>query len=155
MENKITDTKTLKYYIDNMKSQLKKKELELEKLKLRNQVIKDLFKLVKVDIEKVDDLEGVSIKSDVLMNHEKIIVLYNYIPELKKVFSTHRLNALHVNSLEKQKLPAVNMIRQIVRCLSLSTGEDLKVETRNICKGYEKSTGRKIFDRSYVIKKCV
>ena len=51
-----------------------------------------------------------------------------------------------INSLNKQKFPAVNMLRQICKC------NGLKVYPFIVSKGYDKTNGRKIIERYYKIK---
>ena len=55
------------------------------------------------------------------------------------------LNCLHKNSLSKQRYPAVNMLRQILKC------NNIKLKPFNVCQGYNKSTGNKIVKRFYKI----
>ena len=56
------------------------------------------------------------------------------------------LNCLHKNSLEKQKFPAVNMLRQTLKC------NNIKMNPLVVCKGYDKTSGKKIVERSYIFK---
>ena len=63
------------------------------------------------------------------------------INELKDKYKSNMLTCLHKNSIEKQKFPALNMIRQICKC------NNIKVYPVVISKGYDKASGKKIIER--------
>lgn len=77
-------------------------------------------------------------------NHTVINRFYQCIPELKKVYPSKKLTSLHENSLQKQKFPAVNMLRQILRANSFN----LKPVIQN--SGY--SWNKKLVIRDYEIE---
>ena len=53
-------------------------------------------------------------------------------------YSSEYLNCLHDNSIYKQKFPAINLIRQILKC------NYLKLTPKIISNGYEKLSGKKV-----------
>ena len=75
--------------------------------------------------------------------------MYDMIPKLKKKYKSHTLTCLHNNSLDKQKFPTINMIRQILKC------NKLKLTPQFLCKGYNKINNQKIIERYYIIKKIL
>ena len=81
-------------------------------------------------------------ENDELKNlREKINILDDKILELLK----DRADIVseigkHKNSLEKQKFPTINMIRQILKC------NELKLQPYIVCKGYDKITKEKILE---------
>ena len=72
--------------------------------------------------------------------------LYRKAPNLKSFYNSSKLTCLHKNSLDKQKFPAVNMYRQLLKC------NNLKMEPYVVSKGYNKYSGKKIVERFYRIK---
>ena len=107
----------------------------------------DLFKSLDLDdsINNLDDLFSLIISQDKLKDKELINKLYDKIDDLKIFYNSNMLTCLHKNSLNKQKFPALNMLRQICKC------NGLKLYPFVISRGYDKNSGRKIIDRFYKI----
>lgn len=109
------------------------------------EIIRDLLEFLDYNIENIDDLYSITIPQEKLKT-EEIIKKYNdYKDNVKKIYNSSYLNCLHSNNLDKQKYPAVNMLRQVLRC------ENLHLYPFVIYKGYDKS-GNKLKDRFYGIK---
>lgn len=109
--------------------------------------IKRIFSILNYTVENEDDLLNLNIDSNILKNQSLIQELYNCIPDFKKKYKSNALTCLHKNSLDKQKFPAVNFIRQILKC------NNYKLEGYYVSLGYNKQNGKKILKRFYKITK--
>ena len=96
-----------------------------------------IFKILGYNITEINDLLDIVIYRDKLINKKIAEKLLELIPELKVVYNTGYLNCLHDNSIYKQKFPAINLIRQILKC------NYLKLTPKIISNGYEKLSGKK------------
>ena len=115
--------------------------MEKEKEKL----LYKIFGILGYDVDNIDDILDITLAQEDLKKQNLIHKLHILIDNLKHEYKSEMLTCLHKNSLEKQKFPAVNMIRQICKC------NNLKVYPFVICKGYNKNTGQKITERFYKI----
>ena len=113
------------------------------------ELIKEIFTIINKNIETYHDLMEIRIDHHYLRQPIFKEKLYDMIPKLKKKYKSHKLTCLHNNSLDKQKFPTINMIRQILKC------NKLKLTPQVICKGYNKVNNQKIIERYYIIKKIV
>ena len=106
-----------------------------------------IFKILKIINKKFEeqDIEDIVISQEKLKQPEIIKELRQEIPELKKHYNSNMLNCLHKNSLSKQKFPAINLVRQILKC------NDYKLTPFIVSNGYDKTTGKKIVVRKYKI----
>ena len=109
------------------------------------EILTELFRMLGNNISKLDDILELNVKQDTLKNKKIINHYYNMIPKLKNIIILICLIA-YKNSLEKQKFPAVNMLRQTLKC------NNIKMNPLVICKGYDK-TMEKIVERSYIFKR--
>ena len=113
------------------------------------ELIKEIFNIINKKIETYYDLMEMRIDQHYLRQPIFKEKLYDMIPKLKKKYKSHKLTCLHNNSLDKQKFPTINMIRQILKC------NKLKLTPKFLCKGYNKINNQKIIERYYIIKKIV
>lgn len=118
----------------------KKKQIEL--------VIK-IFKLLNFNVKEMKDLEDIVIQRERLLEKNTEKKILELVPELKEVYNSSYLTCLHDNSIFKQKFPAINLIRQVLKCNHLS------LTPKIVSCGYEKLTGRKIVSRIFVIDKIL
>ena len=116
--------------------------MELEKKHL----IRELLKIINHKLEN-KEISDIIIDQEQLKQRDIILKFRKLIPKLKKHYNSEMLNCLHKNSLSKQKFPAVNMLRQILKC------NDYKLNPFIVCNGYDKSSGKKIIIRKYSIVK--
>ena len=107
------------------------------------QLLKDMFKMIDIEINARIDITFIILKQENLKNNNLIIELVEGIPNLKTFYNSSKLTCLHKNSLDKQKFPAVNMFRQILKC------NNFRMEPFILSKGYDKFTGKKIVERLY------
>jgi hypothetical protein len=110
------------------------------------ELVKEIFAIINYTIETKEDLFKLLISQKYLRSDEFKYKINKIIPKLKKQYNSHKLTCLHKNSLDKQKFPTINLIRQILKC------NNLKLKPHVVCKGYYKSTNKKIFERYFVIK---
>jgi len=106
----------------------------------------ELLKIINIDVSSIDKLIDISIEQQALRDPKIIDTYYKFMPSLKKEYNSEMLTCLHKNSLKKQRFPAINTLRQILKC------NNLRLKPYTVSKGYEKSTGKKIVERFYVIK---
>ena len=113
----------------------------------------ELFKILKKDIAKdvnknIDKrmLCNIIIDQEELKDSEIIVKFRKLIPKFKKFYNSNMLNCLHKNSGDKQKFPAVNMLRQILKC------NNLKLTPFVVSNGYDRTNGRKKVIRKYKIE---
>ena len=66
--------------------------------------------------ENDDELNGILIFRDTLLNDEKYKNLSKDINELKKTLSSSFLTSLQKSSVKTQKWPLLNLVRQILLC---------------------------------------
>ena len=106
-----------------------------------------IFELLGYNIISGDDLCVITLPYDNLKNKELINKLYSTIPEAKKKYKSSVVTCLHKNSIEKQKYPAINFIRQILKC------NGYKLNGYYTYNGYHKANGNKNIKRFYKIIK--
>ena len=111
-----------------------------------NIILKNMLNFLKIKYDNIEDLIGKEIDRDDLLTKNIIEYYQTFQHDLKLGgFSTGKLTSLHKNNLVKQKFPAINMLRQVLKCKKLWLKP--KVES----KGYNKKTGKKFVKRSFII----
>jgi len=82
-----------------------------------NLIMKILVKAGFVLTKNIEELNGLLIPRDLLINDEKYTVVKSYLNDLKKMkmFSSSFLTSLHKDAEKKQKWPLLNLIRQILK----------------------------------------
>ena len=141
------------YLLDKLNKELiedfnKFDEREKNKVQQINLLIK-IFSILGYNITELNDLTDITIYREKLINKKITDKLLELVPELKKVYNTGYLNCLHDNSIYKQKFPAINLIRQILKC------NYMKLVPKIISNGYEKLSGKKKTIRLFVIEKII
>lgn len=112
-------------------------------------ILKQLLKIINVNISSISDIENKEIDRDILKNKEVINQYYFLIPELKKTYNSDMFTCLHKNSLIKQKQPGVCMLRQILKA------NNFRMIPKIYNLGYNKNTGKKIVKRTYMLEKMI
>tara|TARA_B110000967_G_C18563853_1_gene401456 strand:- start:203 stop:562 length:360 start_codon:yes stop_codon:yes gene_type:complete len=113
---------------------------------LNFELIKEIFSIIKYNISSYEELKNLTLSNSYLRTNEFNEKMVEMIPKLKKKYKSHTLTCLHKNSLEKQRFPTINMIRQILKC------NDLKMQPYIVCKGYDPISKHKILERYFIIK---
>lgn len=96
--------------------------------------------------DKIEQLDGMLIPRDMLLDEKKYLDISRNIIELKKIFSSSMLTSLQTNAQKKQKWPLLNLVRQILK------SNDYKMEPIRKSNGYTKD-GKKKYLRFFLIKK--
>ena len=79
-----------------------------------NKEIKTILFLLGINFEILNDLDGLLIPREQLLNDIKYDEIKQYIPELKKTLSSTFMTSLQKNASKIQKWPLLNLIRQIL-----------------------------------------
>ena len=108
-------------------------------------LISEMLDIIGITCKNEEDLLSLTIDMDTLKNNNNIQHIYTLIPKFKLKYNTSFFTCLHENSIDKQKLPAVNFIRQILKC------NGYKLKGYNVSDGYNKHTGKKLYKRRYSI----
>ena len=107
--------------------------------------IKEIFKILSIEVNSEQDLYSVLIPRDLLLRVDIEQQLTSIIIKLKEKYKSSKLNCLHKNRDDKQKFPGINLVRQILRC----NGYHLKPV--KFSRGYCKHSGKKIVDRNFKV----
>lgn len=127
---------------------------DLDKIELRQQqkikqinLLLQIFKLLKFHTDRLEDLTNLTFPRETLIQKDNKEKLLELIPQLKEVYNSSYLTCLHDNSIYKQKFPAVNLVRQVLKC------HHLALTPKIMSNGYEKTTGKKKVSRIFKIEK--
>ena len=112
------------------------------------EIIKKLFKIINIEINTISDLNLLEIDRDLLLKEIINNELTKLIDACKNIYKTSKLTALHSNRLSKQKFPAINLLRQILKC------HKYKMTPKITSLGYHKN-GKKIIKHSYIINEII
>jgi hypothetical protein len=120
-------------------------KIDIETEMNKQKFYKDIFNVFNIECNTEEDLFNITLDMDTLRSLDIIEKIRLLIPKYKENYNSNFLKCLHSNSTNKQKLPAINFIRQILKC------NKYKLKGYYICMGYEKSTGKKKLKRLYKI----
>ena len=109
-----------------------------DKINSGTELIKDMLKVLFIEFDTLDDLEGKVIERDLLLMEDVSKHLLSFQDKIKESgYKTGTLTSLHKNNNSKQKWPEVNILRQLLKC----NGIKLRPFTKS--NGYDKKTGKK------------
>ena len=80
------------------------------------ELLQSLLKVINIEMTDRETLNGTSFERDILLTEDVIHKYYSMIKKLKTTYTSDILTCLHVNSVLKQKFPAINMLRQMLKC---------------------------------------
>ena len=107
----------------------------------------ELLNLININnINNIDSIKNIVIERDILLENNIISQYKNMIVKLKDFYYSDMMNCLHKNSSTKQKFTAINMLRQVLKA------NNFRLEPHTQSMGYDKSTGKKLVKRYFVIK---
>ena len=135
--------------IDELINDFSKFSEKEEKKKKQIELMLELFRLLGYHIYEQNDLLDIMIMREKLLEKKTNKLLLDKIPELKKVYNTGYLSCLHDNSIYKQKWPAINLLRQILKC------NFYQLTPKILSNGYDKLSGKKQVTRVFVIEKIL
>lgn len=73
-----------------------------------------VLKFCNIYFDTIDQLDGMLISRELLLNDKTYEEVKKLIPELKKIMSSTVMTGLHKNAFESQKWPLLNLVRQIL-----------------------------------------
>ena len=109
---------------------------------------KNILKKAGILFENEDELNGLLISRETLLNDEKYKNMNSQIDELRKTLSSSFLTALQKNAVKTQKWPLLNLVRQILSCYKYTMEPIRKSD------GYTPD-GVKKYKRYFLIKKKI
>jgi hypothetical protein len=75
---------------------------------------KNVLFLIGLKFEILNDLDGLLVPREKLLDDKKYEEIKKHIPELKKIFSSSCMTSLQKNAYKSQKWPLLNLARQIL-----------------------------------------
>mgnify|MGYP001323329800 CR=1 FL=1 len=149
-ENIVKDLETDFQLKKNINS---KKNFEIKKIKItkKQKITQDLLKKMllffNINFVNIKDLINIELERNSFLTPEVVEHFQKFKNEFKNLgYKTGKLTSLHKNNLVKQKFPAINMLRQLLKCNNLLLKPLIKSN------GYDKITGRKNTIRYFIIK---
>ena len=100
----------------SIKKDIEEYKSEINNSKKKFELLVSLLKVINIDATERELLNGISLERDILLKEDVIKKYYNMIKRLKTKYTSDMLTCLHMNSVLKQKFPAINMLRQILKC---------------------------------------
>ena len=79
-----------------------------------NEESKLVFKLIGLQIQELNELDGIIIHREVLLSDNKYDEVRKLIPDLKQNYSSSLMTSLHKNADKTQRWPLLNLVRQIL-----------------------------------------
>ena len=79
-----------------------------------NEESKSILKMIGIEFNEIEDLNGLSILREQLLSDSKYEEIKKLIPELKKIYSSSLMTSLQKNADKSQKWPLLNLVRQIL-----------------------------------------
>lgn len=112
----------------------------------KKELLKNLLEIIDIKYSNLEDIIGITVSRNKLLS-EDIYEKFNQLQLVSKAvgYKTGKLTSLHSNSSVKQTFPAINMLRQLLKCNGLRLKPVVEY-----C-GYNHSTGEKIVKRNFVI----
>ena len=111
----------------------------------KTQILYSLLKILNFYPKNIEDITNISFEQKILREPDIINQFLKLTPDIKKHYNSNMLNCIHKNNRKKQRFPAVNMIRQLLKC------NKLRLKPYVVTQGYNKATGKKIVVRYYAI----
>ena len=111
----------------------------------RNELLRKVLSRVNVSFGSLPDLYNQVISREALLDKKVCDSLLSMRSALKSHYHSDMLSCLHANSAQKQRFPAVNMVRQLLRT------NGMYMQPRIQSMGYDRNTGKKLVKRFYVI----
>ena len=126
------------------KTSIKEEDLETQKLS----ILKDLFTIIHIHINTIEDLLNIEIDRMVLLEDPFYSYAMNYKEIIKKkynkIYSSNYYNFTHNNAITQQKFPSINLLRQILKSTHLKLSPYYKSF------GYDNNK-KKIVQRYFII----
>ena len=108
--------------------------------------IKSVLKKSKININELEDLDGMIIPREIFLDNGIYNELKDDINILKKIFTSSYLTSLQSTAEKNQKWPLLNLIRQILKSCNYY------MIPKRLSNGYTKD-GKKLYKRVFIIEK--
>jgi hypothetical protein len=108
--------------------------------------IKSFLNKCKIIMTTFDDLDGLLIPREVLLDVENYKNVKDEIAVLKQMFNSSSLTALQSTAEDNQKWPLLNLVRQILKACNF------KMTPKRVSAGYAKE-GKKLYRRMFIIER--
>lgn len=108
--------------------------------------IKNVLKKSKININELEDLNGMIIPREIFLDNGIYNELKDDIHILKKIFTSSYLTSLQSTAEKNQKWPLLNLIRQILKSCNYN------MIPKRLSNGYTKD-GKKLYKRVFIIEK--
>ena len=135
---------------DNLNSNnVKKIDIKIitKKQKITQDLLRKMLSYFNISFININDLINIELERNSFLTPEVVDHFQKFKEEFKILgYKTGKLTSLHKNNLIKQKFPAINMLRQLLKCNNLLLKPLIKSN------GYDKITGRKNTIRYFIIK---
>ena len=106
------------------------------------------LKKIGININTIQEIDGITITRDGLLDKEKYDSIKELIPELKKVFSSSFLTSLQKTAGNSQRWPLLNLLRQILNQNGFNMTPIRKSDGRD-------QSGKKKYKRYFIIQKKI
>ena len=149
----------------NLEKEIEQKKLDTEAEELADDFLKiqdrqaqkqmqldlliNMVKAIGFDVSSIKDICSITFDRDFLKQRSIQNKITAFIPELRKCYNSAYLTCLHANAELKQKNLGINTLRQIMKC------NYLKMTPKVVSHGYDKTTGKKLVSRIYLIQKVL
>ena len=111
-----------------------------------NEESKTILKMIGIEFNEIEELNGLTIWREQLLSDTKYEEVKQFLPELKKTYSSSFMTSLQKNADKSQKWPLLNLVRQILNVY------DFKMDPIRKSDGYTLE-GVKKYKRYFLIKK--
>jgi len=111
----------------------------------RHELLRKVMNRVSLSFAHPSDLHHQIISRETLLDKKVVDGLLGMRRTLKAHYHSDMLSCLHANSAQKQRFPAVCMVRQLLRA------NGMKMRPKIESMGYDRNTGKKLVKRYYVI----
>ena len=112
----------------------------------QNEHIKLFLNKCNIIITTFDDLDGLLVPRETLLDVENYKNIKDEIAILKQMFNSSSLTALQSTAEENQKWPLLNLVRQILKACNF------KMTPKRVSAGYTKD-GKKLYKRMFIIER--
>ena len=114
----------------------------------RQQLTIDFLKKIGININTIEEIDGITITRDGLLDKERYNSIKELIPKLKKVFSSSFLTSLQKTAGDQQRWPLINLLRQILSQTGYTMTPIRKSDGRD-------NDGKKKYNRYFIIKRKI
>ena len=114
----------------------------------RQQLTIDFLKKIGININTIEEIDGITITRDGLLDKERYNSIKELIPKLKKVFSSSFLTSLQKTAGDQQRWPLINLLRQILSQTGYTMTPIRKSDGRD-------HDGKKKYKRYFIIKRKI